>query len=331
MPRWKTTVFGGSFAVGAVVLAGCVPIDFGSYYRPAYDDPSAQALKPFCGGKVGPANGLRFDLDPVLAAELSAAGPRPETLHLELHPHPGIELRFLGDEAAVASAGSSQQSLVSLASRTRLRWPVQVPISMPAQASLAGTQTWVSATFFVELHGFQPPRLLLTWPALLWGDAGRTALEPLELMDDTTWRKYRSAGSSTGFAGLSEGVALSGRWVPDPSPGLEVDFDWQGARAWRWEDPHVRLLDLDSGDERQIPLKDGNVEITIEGMPLSTPISAPSGAETTLTLVVALPVPDAADYEIRLPPVQLKGRRVDLKPIVLERHRHSMRIAPFNC
>jgi len=89
-----------------VLLAGCLPAPYGTYYRPSLDVPGATAVRQSCGGQAGPPSRLRAPLAPSVRLDLSAASAlsSPPTLGLDFTLSPGATLRFASAQATLDGA-----------------------------------------------------------------------------------------------------------------------------------------------------------------------------------------------------------------------------------
>ncbi len=214
--------------------------------------------------------------------------------------------------------------------------------------------------------GERPGRLILRWPDLQWADGRTTAFADIELEPGKRlgWTVYRSAqelarmkaahaqcikntpklacgnildGYENGFTVQADGATLTGRLlVTDMTrPRLDayISIALSSAKPWRWAEPSAMLVDASSGTTTQQALDTMHVGLNSAGLPLSTAVfaSVAASATTSASLVASLAPSGAGRYRVQLPALEVDGRRVDPRPIELERRLTDVGILPFNC
>lgn len=350
-----------------VLLAGCLPAPYGTYYRPSLDVPGATAVRQSCGGQAGPPSRLRAPLAPSVRLDLSAASAlsSPPTLGLDFTLSPGATLRFASAQATLDGATPVAPRL-SVSARTVVAADAVVDLAALSPVEPARATGFLGTGLWPRVAGWAPPRMTLQWPAVRWSDGRVTRFEPVALTgrERRGWIEYRSAAESAaqaadharcqretpqrrcenilqsyenGFTQSVDGLTLKGRlFVTDPAkPELTafVSLDLPLRGPWRWEAPHAVLSD-DSGRRVTAPLERSTVHVGGRDVALDTAVSAPWGAAAPVSVWVVVPLaPPAADrYRVTLPPVVIDGGapRV-LPPIELERRSLDGGIEPFNC
>ncbi|MCM5572331.1 hypothetical protein M6I34_17590 [Burkholderiaceae bacterium FT117] len=238
----------------------------------------------------------------------------------------------------------------------------------PAALDAAGpgaVSITVGTGFSPGAAGVRPEVLRIEWPSIRWADGTVTRFAAVELkgrMSKSGWLQYRTDDETealqaryarcraetpqrncaflldsyeNGFTVGADGATLRGRLlVTEPAkPRLAayLTMELPQLQAWRWSDPDVLLRDPRSGQSWRQPFGASGVGVRAQGLPLSTPLAAPAGASATASIEVPLGSAAGERYRLRLPPVEVNGRRTQPEAIELERRTMDGGLEPFNC
>lgn len=97
-----------------LTLDGCVPIPvpYGPYYEPSYENPSARVVREGCHGASGAPSGIKFQIDQGIMVEIKTAyrsgyeGDLKHPFFLTMTIPKGAEIRFLSDEIRVSDGNT---------------------------------------------------------------------------------------------------------------------------------------------------------------------------------------------------------------------------------
>jgi len=161
---------------------GClpIPIPYGPYYKPSYEDTTAQMIREECHGYSGPSSGIRFTLDQGVSVTLTTAhrSRYPDTKHpliitLTL-PH-GVTTQFLSDEITVKSDANTSIMIpktlsVSFTASAESTSTFDLNALYPTSGvSLSPQKPSLNVWYWVKdkrYQGFTPTNLELTLPAV---------------------------------------------------------------------------------------------------------------------------------------------------------------------
>ncbi len=213
-------------AVAALVLAGCLPAPYGTYYRPAYPDPSAEVTRASCGGQAGPPARLAFNAPPGLKFTASAlkapiGGGAHWPLAIAFALPPGHTFRFTADtiELATDATGPGVAVAPSVHAHVTLRLPadrwIDAATLAPADPVLRRPTDRPLGTVRIGFGRFDmiTEAIEVTLPAIET-ERGRVTIPPLRLdMDRRRWgtRYYRTAEYLQSVIARTEACTREGR------------------------------------------------------------------------------------------------------------------------
>lgn len=112
----------------------------------------------------------------------------------------------------------------------------------------------------------------------------------------------------------------------------EIFLAVRRASRWRLDGAAFPMRDLDTG--RRQTLRAVRLDLRFaETLPAGAVLELPPAAAASSAIVnLEVPLPSGiGDFEVRIPPVDVGGRRVDVAPLRFERQSFDGGIEPFNC
>lgn len=182
-------------------MSGCIPIPipYGPYYKPSYDDSSARLIREECYGQSGASSGIQFQIDRGILVELKTSyrsGYESAVKHpffFTMTIPKGIETRFISDEITVLSdkkivpakfsKNLSVRSSAEVDAVQTLEMSSLIPLSLK-ELEKSGQIPQMALWFWLkkeENKGFEPNHLELVLPTVIKGNGTKVIFKPIAL------------------------------------------------------------------------------------------------------------------------------------------------------
>lgn len=350
-------------------LTACLPMPYGSYYRPSAVDAPARRQRGWCQGQAGPETVLELDAPLPLSARVDLGPGRPPgPLRVDFVVPAGRTLQFLSDEVRLVETGG-RASTVRPSLTVQRRFDI-APGSVAATetlAPLAASATGAVAVLAAEAPGgFAPPSLRLRGPQVQFdGRVLPPFLVDLARPEGDGLLRYRSADrvrqleartadcrrdtpqracdnllrhDDLSFErrdgdGLWRGSvsAFSSRGAQRPLR-VELTLAAPQVRRWRLMDPSATLEETGSGHRETVSFASMALRLEQSGPLSSTVQPTPADRPAETSGRVELPLPEGLErFDVRLPAARIDGQTVDFPTLRFERRRFDAGFEAFNC
>lgn len=366
MPTDRRRVLGAALVLP---LAACLPMPYGSYYRPSAVDAPARRKRGWCQGQAGPETVLELDAPLPLTARIDlGAGRPPGPLRVDFVVAAGRTLQFLGDEVRLVDAGGVASAIrPSLSVQRRFDVaPGSAPVT-EALAPLAASAPGATVVLMADAPGgFAPPSLRLRGPQVqLDGRTVAPVFVELARPEGDGLLRYRSADR---VRQLEARTADCRRDTPQRACDNLLRYDdlsfeqrdqdggWRGsvsvfssrgaqrplrvelalaapqARSWRLVDPSATLEE--TGSRRRETVSFASMALRFEQAgPLSSTVRAtPAGQPAETSGRLELPLPDGLQrFDVQLPAARIDGHAASFPTLRFERRSFDGGFEAFNC
>lgn len=353
-----------TFILILIVYSGCVPMVYGPYYQPTYDDNSTVSLNGVCSGKgtIGPSSGIEFEIPSGILVDFrtqNGMATKGDMFNIVMKIPSGVNAQFLADDIIVKypdSTENKQKKLMEVNGDKRAesdmvyQFEKFCPVS--ERNGSINLSLWSWSKNINTIGSFNQLEMIL--PKILVNGT-LYSLKPIIIhpyrtgTNEYSDRSYKECMriSPSGRCVMSyilyaekfeERVGtsdFSGRayWLQEKeSNHIEVNlaFRTSTSRTFKFVSNKISFIDSESNSTIDTKLDFVDVHCNNKSLPLTTPIE---GLYSNLSIFIdgTLGGKNYSEMDVYLPAMSINGQIYNFKPIHVKRIIIDGGLLPFNC
>ena len=345
------------------VLASCVVGLDGAYYEPSYPDKTAALERRFCGGQAGPLSVIKLSEKDGISIKARLETDKEDKLRLgiSINVPRGSKAKFVSDEIQLSDSKSGRRWSIKPYFRiyeSMLLVPsATVSVDEVASGDIRWTNLKVSVPF--SISNYFPRAVAIDLPPIIVN--GETYVIPsIQLEEDKEfkekqrieafekklwwgptyeerkrwwWWLYKAKDENKNGTWGKTGDFIVGGGITagylDNEFGGNITVSFPPTTKWSFSSNSIRIVDLDTGEERHINFKKMRLEVKLN-LALTALVSGTAayfdpGSEPVIS---EHPLDSLV---VELPNLIVNGEEIPIKPITFDKRSFRIGIEPFNC